>query len=538
MSIEQNMLPMRKKGQQQIIDVRPAYVEDWLETLPYADFAKTVTLLTEAVKASNQVAMKASQRFELVTLYHRSYEYYIETQIRNLANQATLSVGQQFIQAENMKRFAIQLAHACKITANESLHSKTLFGQAKHPVQATLMSMTYLSHALIYSFLEYSPVPKKVWSELNSLYEFASGINQQHTTIKLIGNSGTTTTVEHVYKQILLTSVSDPLHLPFGCVWDVYKQLNIWSESAQLQKFKQVDDPAGYFVINIKKDMQPLPYSKFDVKLASQDHLLLDANALRKTVRDYLQALEAGEVTDENFILSNNTAKTLLAVLNKSWGLTAKRYYSRESITGKLNVASGLNACYYFHNNEDDLVQRLDQFQTPDISVDEDDPELRQAMTYVSDQWEISDRSSGGCCISKSGHPKTPPRVGDLVGLQACNNGGQPHWVLTVLRWLMVSQQGNYKAGIQTLSSHAQAVTIRALTGNPSHCEVRRAFLTDDPNKGESDKVSNLSVVTNRGLYAPQRELEIMYKNKPMRVTAQNLLESNTAFEQFSFKKI
>ncbi len=538
MPIEQNNLPMRKKGQQLIVDVRPAYVEDWLETLPYTDFSKTVSLLTEAVKASNQVAMKASQRFELVRLYHRSYEYYIETQIRNLANQVTLSVGQQFIQAENMKRFAIQLAHACKITANEALHSKSLFGQTKQPVQATLMSMTYLSHALIYSFLEYSPVPKKVWSELNSLYEFASGINQQHTTVKLLGSANSATTVEHVYKQILLTSVSDPLHLPFGCVWEVYEQLNTWSKSALLQSFRQVDNSAGYFVVNMKKDLQPIPYGKFEIKLASQDHLLLDANALRKMAQDYLKALEAGKVPDEELILSNNSARMLLAVLDKSWGLTAKRYFPRQNVTGKLNVTSGLNACYYFHNNEDDLAQRLDPFRTPDISVAEDGPELRQKLNYESEQWELSDRSSGGCCISKSGHPKMSPKVGDLVGLQACNNGGQHRWILTVLRWLMVSNQGNYKAGIQTLSSHAQAVTIKAVSGDPSICEVRRAFLTDDLDILSVDNISNVSVITNRGLYASQRELEIMYKDKPMRVIAENLLESNTAFEQFSFKKI
>ena len=66
---------MRKQGQQMIMECRPAYVEDWLETLPYADFRKTVAVLSEAVKATNQIPMKAAQRFELVTLYHRSYEY-------------------------------------------------------------------------------------------------------------------------------------------------------------------------------------------------------------------------------------------------------------------------------------------------------------------------------------------------------------------------------------------------------------------------------------------------------------------------------
>ena len=147
-----------------MIEIRPAYIEDWLEILPYANFSKTVALLSEAVKATNLVPMKAAQRFELVTLYHRSYDYFIDTQIRNLGTQATSSSGQQATPAQNMKQYAIQLSQACKITATDTLNSTSLFGQTKSPTQQALMSMIYLSHALIYSFLDYSPVPKKVWS--------------------------------------------------------------------------------------------------------------------------------------------------------------------------------------------------------------------------------------------------------------------------------------------------------------------------------------------------------------------------------------
>ena len=79
--------------------------------------------------------------------------------------------------------------------------------------------MTYLSHALIYSFIEYnSPVPKKVWHELNSLCEFASGIGQKDTATETLGESSTPTTIENTYKQILLASLADPLHLPYGGV--------------------------------------------------------------------------------------------------------------------------------------------------------------------------------------------------------------------------------------------------------------------------------------------------------------------------------
>jgi len=105
--------------------------------------------------------------------------------------------------------------------------------------------------------------------------------------------------------------------------------------------------------------------------------------------------------------------------------------------------------------------------------------------------------------------------------------------MLGVIRWLMVRQQKNYKAGIQILSPHAQTVTIKALSGSPSLSVKRRGFLTGDPKTGV-----NVSVITARGLYAPRRELEIVHQDKTYRVTAEKLLETGSYFEQFNYKII
>jgi hypothetical protein len=532
-SIEQNNLPMRKKGQQLNIEIRPAYIEDWLETLPYADFHKTVSILSEAVKATNKVPMKAAQRFELITLYHRSYDYYIDTQIRVLSRQTTFNGAQQTSPAQDMKQYAIQLSHACKITVKDALDSTSLFGQAKYPLQQALMSMTYLSHALIYSFIEYSPVPKKVWHELNSLYGFASAISQEQTKTRPLGESTTPTTIEDTYKQILLASLSDPLHLPFGGIWEIYEQLSLWAEYAQFQAFARVKNPASYFVINTEEDMPPVSYSKFETSLANQNHLLLDANSLRKTTQNYLQTLESGKTTDDKFLLSKHTANKILVDLGQSWGLPAKRYFPRKASAGKINIATGVNACYYFHNNESDMAQKVDSYQNSDISVEGEEHELLRSATYNSEQWELSDQSSNGCCIRTNGQLAAPIRVGDLIGLKPNAANPQNNWMLGVTRWLMVRQQKNYKAGIQSLSPHAQVMTIKALSGSPSICVKRRGFLTGDPKMG-----ANVTIITSRDLYASQRELEIVHQDKTYRVTAEKLLESGNYFEQFSYKII
>ncbi len=515
-----------------MIETRPVYIEDWLETLPYANFHKTVALLSEAVKATNQMPMKAKQRFELVTLYHRSYDYYVNTQIKNSSRASSSSRGEQATPAQGMKQYAIQLSHACKITVNDALGSTSLFAQKKPPTQQALMSMIYLSHALIYGFIDYSPAPKKTWLELNSLYEFASNINQQHAINKPLGESSTPTTIERAYKQILLALLSNPLHLPSGAIWEVYEQLNLWAESARLLTFTKVKNPASYFVVNTKEDMPPVSYNKFDVSLANQDHLLLDANSLGDIIKNYLQTLESGEATDNKFLLSEHYAKTMLIILDRAWGLPAQRHFPRKTAAEKIDISAGVNSCYYFHNRKEDMAQRLDSTHDQNLYVEGDEHELTQSAKYSSEQWELSDHSLDGYCISKTGQPETLLKVGELIGLKLDTDETQDNWMIGVLRWLMIRQQNNYRIGIQKLSTNAQPITIRALSGSPIICEKRRGFLTTDPKTG-----ANVTIITDRGLYASQRKLEIFHQNNTYQIIAENLLESGAGFDQFSFKK-
>ena len=98
------------------------------------------------------------------------------------------------------------------------------------------------------------------------------------------------------------------------------------------------------------------------------------------------------------------------------------------------------------------MPQKTGSYQDSAISVEGDEHESIRSVTYNSEPWELTDQGSNGCCIRKTGQPAKPIRVGDLVGLKSNTNNPQNNWVLGVVRWLMIRQQNNFKAGIQTLS--------------------------------------------------------------------------------------
>ena len=82
MVAELDSAPMRKTSGGMRIETRPLHIEEWLDKLPYIDFQKTGTILHEAIQATNKESIKPATRLELVELYNRPYQYYLDSQIK------------------------------------------------------------------------------------------------------------------------------------------------------------------------------------------------------------------------------------------------------------------------------------------------------------------------------------------------------------------------------------------------------------------------------------------------------------------------
>ena len=82
MASDIDSIPTRKTSTGTQIETRPLHIEEWLDKLPYVDFQKTVEILHGAIKATNKETIKPSVRIELVELYNRPYQYYLDSHRR------------------------------------------------------------------------------------------------------------------------------------------------------------------------------------------------------------------------------------------------------------------------------------------------------------------------------------------------------------------------------------------------------------------------------------------------------------------------
>ncbi len=528
MNDQANSIPMRKGSDGgMVVDTRPMVIEEWLDSLPYVDFDRTSKLLLEALKGSNQQGIKPSDRIELISLYNRPYRYYLESQVRMGAQHTLQSIETMQKQSLPMKQLAAALSRSCRIAIEETLKKKTLWKQSKPPLDAIMMAMNYLSHVLIFSYLEYSPVPRHVWKEINFLYEFAEGINQQNTVVEEISEDRNKekSTIEHAYKRIVLTSMVDPHHLPFGAVWEVYTQLKIWADDSKIGSFEEVRNPSGYFIVDLKNDIAPVPYSKFNKELAANREIrMLNAGKLHDYVLKQLDLSRAGKALDKDVVLTSYTAKSLLEQLARSWGLPPKRYFPRKPGKGNVKLTHGLNSTFYHMNGKQHFTANDDQGNGHEGEIDVMNTSGSHQFFYTEEEWELVDQGAGGFAVVKNLKPGNPVRVGDLVGIHTRNKEGGKQWLLGVIRWLMITQSRVYKMGIQTISTSARPVAVK----QPGDTEFSRAFMLIDQ-AGQSDA----SLITSRGVYAPDQTLELQMDDQLKRLISTDMKESTSLFEYF-----
>jgi len=523
-------LPMRKTRGEQKIETRPLYVEEWLDSLPYIDFNKTSRILEEATRATNQETLKPAVRLELVELYSRPYLYYVESQIRTGAQHTLHSIETMQAQIDVLKRIAVNLAYAARLAIEESLKQKTLWRKTRPPLQAMLFSMNYLSHALVFSFQEYAPAPRNVWKELHFIYDFTADLSRENASLALPAGDTrhNSMSISQAYKRILLSTLADPYHLPFGAIWEIFEQLFTWADLVVIRPFNKIPNPAGHFVIKPQSDKAPIPYNKFDPDKGNEDYLLLDATALTHLINETLSAWD-GKPPAELSSLSPYYAELILKHLSRSWHLPPKRVLPRRQSSGSMQLAYGINAAYFFLNGEQEFRPPAGIESDEIIAgepVHDDDQDLTPEQNYRIDTWTRMDQGTGGVALVRQGKPGISIRVGELVALRPGHDSD--NWSAGVIRWLMARRDGTHKIGLEILSDKVQPAAIHAGSGSELDRRYRQCLLFMD----EANNVP-VSVVLAKGLYIKQREMEIVVAGEPRRIQAGELLEASVAFEHF-----
>lgn len=538
MQTTRHALPMQKTSGGEVIDTRPPDIEDWLNSLPYVDFARTSALLEEATSATNRVDIKPSVRLELVALYNRPYQYYVDTQTK-LGSQHTLQTIELMVrQIAVLSRIAANLANACKLIATEGMGHKTLWDRHKPFQVGILQAIHYLSHELIFSYLQYTPAPDKYWREISKLYQRAELAGLATAELKLPeGFSGRgNRTIAEAYKRMAVIRLLDPYHLPFGAIWEIYNQLERWSPLSTIEIFKRGCERHGAFAVDLDNAARPTPLEEFDDRNLRETHRIIVVRDLEDEINTRLDSMNKNGKTDPDLCISPYIARQVLTQMAKDIGTPPRRSSPRIASQGSVQLVFGLNAIYFHGNGEKEFAATAEASEQVVTDNPGNAPHTGALPAqYKTEPWNLMDMGPEGFSVSTTALQGNLVRVGDLVAIRRENIGhAEPsNWSLGAIRWMMKGSAGinQYRLGIQMIAAEIMPAGLRALTGGTHAVEYRRAIVAGD---GLARGTNN--IVSGPGIYQTNRELELSVDGRALPAIAVDLVEASNYFEHLLIK--
>lgn len=450
-------------------EIRPIFLEDWVDNLPYAHPDTVARQVVEDLDLQNSTKIKPATRLKLLEILSKPYGFLIDTCLNKSLSSLTVSAFEKNRSiTRSCRKLALELIVGYRRLFEESSKAKSFLGSGKTHEQALQRCFAYLSQAILLCFHEYRPVPRGLWKAFHELYLFGDANNYLDTPFENPHlPAAMLDTARHIYRRTLLTCVVDPYHLSHGQIWELYQYVDEWVDDVKLIATPPEGKKASLFQINAAADSRPVPISHLPEVKTGKNIIYLDTSEALKKLQQLIGKLKLhGEQSyakaDTNVHLLQINLLTLLA---REWGLPPKRTAPRNTHQGEIVLISGLNSIYHMFAEDSAIgVQEEDG-----IVTDEEGEEIAEHIIR-QESWNIVNRSNTGFGIVSTDIPDHLIRVGELVACDNCSDGdGDRLQQLGIVRWLVIKPSGEYLAGIQILHGEPAVANIHLDDSRHSH---------------------------------------------------------------------
>lgn len=530
-------------------EIRPKQARAWLVSLPAANTVAMARQLYQALYAVNRVTLTPQNRLELMALYHEPVAAAAAALQVHLSRLMLPLPPKKAQLADFLRQLEVEMAYGYKLALQD-------LGKMRSPwtrpglALSVAQAIYYLGRVLLRSYQVYRPCPAGVWKEIHSLYEYAEKSGHQDDDIE-----GSAATIAQRYKQAVLLSLANPYQLPQDECNQVYAFLAVWAGEAAISDAANVGDASADFLIDLSIDAPPLPFPK-DVKVPAAPHWrALDVSGLAAIVNDLMRRLQKGEPARQLALggeCVGFACQDMLKRLTRSWGLSARRQYSRARREGRLSLCTGIDAIHFFASGQKPFAQplelpasrsetavaaapapaytELDAAVADEAALDQIASSLPTPVQEVFrvDSWRVRDEGAGGLSLRREGLLHTSARVGDLLGLEDPLLG---LWRIGVARWLRSSDAHSVEMGVEMLSPHAEAVAVRSASADTKARFVQALLL---PAIGALRKPATLLVP--RGTFQAGHDLYLIDEQRELRrVRPLTVVERTGSFEHLTF---
>jgi cyclic-di-GMP-binding protein len=480
-------LPQRNTTDTHSFNTEPAALTAWFNDLPLINTGKSLGLLSAVLQEINSLRLPPDTRLEVLERFASPVICVTDALKKDYLDKPLPLKGSNLVSATQTLELFNALATGYRILAEDLLPGKNR--NKPQLVIAMHRAMRYLSEILLTSYRVYIQYPEGLWQTINKLYAQA---DEQNITRQIVSDNTlqapVSSTIETIYKQLLLLSLACPYRLRQNEIHIVYNVLVEWADSSRLHRMDD-KNTHGLFSIDLQSDAPPA-YRDLNPAGSSHSHMrILDTNNMASRLREALATSQDSANRQAGTANSGIMQRLLLA-----WGVMPKRLFTRHLQNAPIKLVIGLNTIHQLatgpvtgepkgHDNirDSDYLQDPTFEATTAFSIDpffskgtaqtvaKDSNPLKGA--YVADKmapsriesWKIADISAGGYCLLWDSEEVSRAQVGELVALFENDLFDSSNWQVGTIRRMKFTKERGLELGVQLLSPGARAVWVRLL---------------------------------------------------------------------------
>ena len=490
----------------------PRKLKKWLANLPHANMGEMTRQIYSAVRDLNRQTMATKYRIENLEQLREPVRNIFDNLEKYFINR-TLPLPEKSQKIVTLNQSLLkEMAYGYKIIIYEAANGIDKKVDSKTQNIAILRAIRYMSELLLRASEIYEPYPAGIWYDIHQMYCYAEQHDLHNKVIPDAEYEQKKASISDYYKQVMLFSLARPSALRQSDSERVYKKLAAWADLTNLGKDAQENQVNRLFCARVDQDRPPKYLSMKDCDGSSEIHTL-DTSELVDTIRKDINGTQNKEGT---LAIGDQFSAETLQVLAMSWGVCAKRRFSRADRSGSIKAAIGLvNAAREIsgkaevEEKEPEVINpgKRNQLNISLEAVPEDfkasESQVRTSYTthheigsdtegawdmvskgrvlteaydkerqFLEDaklglhheydkHWQIVNVSAGGYCLRWHSNTASRAQIGELIALREKEPDGEYSWRIGVIRWMQFLRESGLEIGVQVLSPKSMSATAQ-----------------------------------------------------------------------------
>jgi len=533
-------------------------IKSWVESLPLFDADTTIQKALPVLAELNRTEIDNALRFKAMQLFAQALEHPIEITKKKYRTIPPPLTDKYKVSSHHIKHLLNEMAHGYKIIISKHIINANQRLSIEEITQTTYLAIHCIGRLVLERYLCYETQSPNVLMELTELYRFATTLCVESAPINI--EEKKQPTIDLAYLQVLLLIAINPYRLTHGEATMVYKLMGDWGRHCKITTPPKDWKPINELIVR-PTDHCVIYHAKPDEDLSDlKDIRIINIDKLKAFMQTHCDS-EKGALST----LSERLMRNMFLRLLDGWRSNNVRQSPRIGCTKKIELISGLNACYAIFGGKDPKIDhpvhtklRLTPIGSecedpwaPKItsagdasSFDVDDPtkdvwdEQELLPTLVEEPTEPSikrysviqtDHSEMGLSVRFDFLSDLKPSVGDLISFQA-ENADQDEWRLGAIRWMEFSQKDG-SLGIKLFPFNPIPIATKALVGVGKGSDLMQSLLISPEGLNHPEA----KVIVPASVYDTGTQLFVELLKNPAKITLTSVHDFSKAFACFSF---